>query len=200
MFKSQLKQHSVNNSSISTELKNKLDQKQIQAIITDARTFGDFSRQGMREFLAIAIPGYTPLHRNTVRKRLRGLYIEHRNKLRKLLLNVSDISLTTDIWKDSRNRYFIAVTGHYYDKNYNFISLILNFRLIRGRHFANRLARFIKEEIVFLGIEQEVRSITTDNAPNIVKAISDLGIIHHSCMAHNLHLIIKTTLFPTPKK
>ncbi|CAF4411424.1 unnamed protein product, partial [Adineta steineri] len=72
-----------------------LDQKQIQAIITDARAFGDFSRQGMREFLAIAVPGYTPLHRNAVRKRLRGLNMEHRHKLRKLLLNVSDISFTT---------------------------------------------------------------------------------------------------------
>ena len=170
------------------------------SIIIDARPFGDFSRQDIPEFLVTTIPEYTPFHRHTVRK-LRGLYIEHRDKLLKFLENLSDLSLTTIIWKDSRNRYFIDLTGHYHDKRYNFISLILNFRLIRGRHFANRLAKFIKHEMVSLGIEQKVLSITTDNAPSIVKAISERGIgVHLSCMAQNFNLIIKSTLFPPANK
>ena len=40
-------------------------------------------------------------------------------------------------------------------KHSNFISLILNFRLIGGRYFANRLAKLIKHERVSLGIEQK---------------------------------------------
>ena len=40
-------------------------------------------------------------------------------------------------------------------KRYNFISLILNFRLIGGLHFANRLAKLIKHKRVFLSIEQK---------------------------------------------
>ncbi|CAF3035694.1 unnamed protein product [Rotaria sp. Silwood2] len=155
----------------------------------------------MREFLATAIPGYKPLHRTTVRKRLRTLYIEHRRTLRKVLLNVSDLALTTDIWKDSRNRFYISLTGHFYDKQLKLISLTLGFRLLQGRHIANRLAKYIKNEIMSLNIEEKVRCIITDNAPNVVSAIRKLGIgIHHSCMAHNLNLVIKSTLFPPVKK
>ncbi|CAF3065425.1 unnamed protein product [Rotaria socialis] len=201
MYQSQLKDVPNNNLSIPHELKQQLDEKQINATIIDSRPFGDFSRKGLREFLATAIPGYKPLHRTTVRNRLHMLYNEHRRKLRQILANVSDLALTTDIWKDSRNRFFISLTGHYYDQNFKLVSLILSFRLLTGSHIGDRLAKYIKNEIIALNIEQKVRSITTDNAPNIVKAVKKLGMgIHISCMAHNLNLIIKSTLFPKKKK
>ncbi|CAF4176397.1 unnamed protein product [Rotaria sordida] len=155
----------------------------------------------MREFLATAVPGYKPLHRTTVRKRLHTLYIEHRRTLRKILQNVSDLALTTDIWKDNRNRFYISLTEHFYDKQLKLISLTLGFHLLQGRHIANRHAKYIKNEIMPLNIEEKVRCIITDNAPNVVNAIHKLGIrIHHSCMAHNLNLVIKSTLFPPEKK
>ncbi|UJR07041.1 hypothetical protein I4U23_011329 [Adineta vaga] len=73
--------------------------------------------------------------------------------------------------------------------------------MIRGRHLAVRLAKFIKHELLDLNIQNKVRSITTDNAPNIVSAVFKLGIgEHYSCMAHNLHLMVKSILFPTEKK
>ena len=109
----------------------------------------------MREFLATAIPGYKPLHRTTVRRRLHTRYIAHRQTLRKVLERVSDLTLTTDIWKDRRNRFYICITGHFFDEKYNFISLTLSFRLIRGRHMAVRLAEFIKHEIISLNIERK---------------------------------------------
>ncbi|CAF1378626.1 unnamed protein product [Rotaria sordida] len=201
MFESQKEQAPHKISPISIELQEKLDEKQVKCIIVDSRPFGDFSRKGMREFLATAVPGYKPLHRTTVRKRLRTLYIEHRRTLRKVLQNVTDLALTTDIWKDNRNRFYISLTGHFYDKQLKLISLTLGFRLLQGRHIANRLAKYIKNEIMSLNIEEKVRCIVTDNAPNVVSAIHKLGIgIHHSCMAHNLNLVIKSTLFPSKKK
>jgi hypothetical protein len=201
MFKSQLKQLPDKNPTVPKELKKKLDEKQMNAIVIDSRPFGDFSKEGMREFLATAVPGYRPLHRTTVRKRLRILYVEHRRTLRNVLADVLDLALTTDIWKDSRNRHFISLTGHFYDKQFKIISLTFGFRLIQGRHIADRLAKFIKYEITYLNIEEKVRCIVTDNAPNVVNAIFKLGIgVHHSCMAHNLNLIVKSTIYPSKKK
>jgi hypothetical protein len=201
MYKSQLKEQSNKGSSISAEFKKKLDDKHVNAIVIDSRSLCDFSRAGMREFLATAVPGYRPLHRTTVTKRLRNLYIQHRQTLRVVLSNISDIALTTDIWKDKRHRHFISLTGHFYDKQFKLISLTLGFRLIQGRHIANRLTKFIKHEIISLNIEQKVRCITADNAKNVINAILQLGIgVRHSCMAHNLNLIVKSTIVPSRKK
>ncbi|UJR07040.1 hypothetical protein I4U23_011328 [Adineta vaga] len=101
LFKSQLKQRRSNDSLLSNELEKKLDEKQVNAIILDSRPFGDFSKEGMRDFLDTAVPGYKPLHRTTVRKRISKLYTEHRHKLRQILESISDLALTTDIWTDS---------------------------------------------------------------------------------------------------
>lgn len=202
MYKSQLKEdRRPVSKSVTEELTAKLHEKQMNAIIMDSRPFGDFSRPGMREFLAAAVPGFRPFHRTTVRRRLRVRYHEHRQKLRQALSRVSDIALTTDIWKDARNRYYICVTGHFFDDKYKFVSLTLSFQSIRGRHLADRLSQHLKREIMLLNIEEKVRSITSDNASNIVSAIKQLDYgTHHSCMAHNLHLIVQSVLFPKRKK
>ena len=49
-----------------SQLKKPPDEKHVNAIIIDSRPFDDFSREGMREFLATALPGYKPLHHTAV--------------------------------------------------------------------------------------------------------------------------------------
>lgn len=154
----------------------------------------------MKAFLATAVPGYKPLHRTTIRKRLDVLYRQHRSDIRKMLTNVSSLALTTDIWKNSRNRHFICLTAHFYDKNFKTIYITLGFRVVRGRHLAVRLKKFIEYEIDFYGIREKVTSITSDNAPNIVKAIRNLNCgSPHSCVNHNLNLLVKATILPKKK-
>ncbi|CAF3062539.1 unnamed protein product [Rotaria sp. Silwood2] len=179
LYNSQRKKYQDKNTLISAELKQQLDEKLISAIIIDSRSFNDFARPGIKSFFATAVPNYKPLHRTTIRRRLHILYKQHRLALRNVLENIPHLALTTDLWKNSRNRYFICLTGHFYDKQTKLISITLGFRLIRGQH---------------------VRSITTDNAPNMINAVYDLDIgIHHSCTAHNLHLMVKSTVLPSKK-
>ncbi|CAF3392273.1 unnamed protein product, partial [Rotaria sp. Silwood2] len=200
LYNSQRKKYQDKNTLISAELKQQLDEKLISAIIIDSRSFNDFARPGIKSFFATAVPNYKPLHRTTIRRRLHILYKQHRLALRNVLENIPHLALTTDLWKNSRNRYFICLTGHFYDKQTKLISITLGFRLIRGQHVASRLKRFIKHEIMFYKIEKKVRSITTDNAPNMINAVYDLDIgIHHSCTAHNLHLMVKSTVLPSKK-
>lgn len=200
MYASQQKNYRPKDSKIPPDFKKKLDEKHLEAIILDSRPFNDFSRPGMRSFLSEALPGYKPLHRTTIRKRLRDQYCDHRRKLRNIFQNVSDVALTADLWKNIRGRHFIGLTSHFYNKEFKLISLTLGFRVINGRHTADRLAKFIKKEINFYRIEGKIRCITTDNALNMVNAINKVGLGNHqSCMAHNLNLVIKNTVLP-PKK
>ena len=167
MYNSQKKHHQRKRSVISPEMKKILDEKHLQAIVIDSRAFNDFSRPGIRSFFSTALPGYKPLHRTTVRRRLRDKYIEHRRAVRTVFTQVSDIALTADTWKSVRHRHFISVTAHFFDKKFKLISLTLGFRVIDGRHGAARLARFINKEATFFKIREKIRSIITDNAKNM---------------------------------
>jgi hypothetical protein len=79
----------------------------------------------MRSFLKIAIPGYKPPHRKTVSKTLRLYYKNYREKLKNYLKDIPYLSCTTDLWKSRNGSYFLCLTGHFYDENFNFVSLTL---------------------------------------------------------------------------
>ena len=65
----------------------------------------------------------------------------------------------------------------------------------------HRLPRFIDKEVTFFKIREKIRSITADNASNIVNAVYATGLgTHLSCMGHNLSLIVKNNFIPTEKK
>ena len=79
----------------------------IDCIVQDGRAFSDFDREGMRNFLSIALPGFKPPHRTTVRRRLTGRYVEYRYSLRQVLPSLRWIALTTDIWLSPRRIHYI---------------------------------------------------------------------------------------------
>ncbi|CAF1314434.1 unnamed protein product [Didymodactylos carnosus] len=150
----------------------------------------------MREFLDIAVPGYKGVHRKTVHKRLSTLYSEYRHELREVLSKVSDIALTSDVWKNNARTHFICLTAHYYDENYKYVSRIIGFRRLRGQHLAIRLRRFIRYEIEKLQITSKIRSITTDKGSDINCAANTLEFgTKTSCLAHNLNLVISNGLW-----
>jgi len=55
---------------IPNERKIQLDNAILECIIEDSRSFLDFNTKGMRQFLKIAVPGYEPPNRETLRRRL----------------------------------------------------------------------------------------------------------------------------------
>jgi len=203
LFKSQQKDYSVNikKISMSSSLKKKLHNAAINCIVKDGRPFGDFRREGMKKFLSIAVPGYIGPHRTTVARRLHHLYLQYRKDLRGILMKLSDISLTTDLWKNSRHSHFIVLTAHFYDKCLKYTSLIIGFRQFIGPHDAVQIKKYINYEIDRLQIRYKLRSITTDNGSNVKSATQggDFGV-RISCYCHNINLIITEGLCLWKKK
>lgn len=195
LFESQKRNGHLKKQTVEPDLKKKLDRAALDCIITDARSFGDLRREGIKRFLSIAIPGYSAPHRVTVAKRLHQLYLQYRKDLRRVLMQLSDISLATDLWKNTRHNHFIVLTAHFHDKHYKYKSVIIGFRQFIGPHDGLQIKKYINYEIDRLQIRYKLRSITTDNGPNVRSATErgDFGV-RIACYCHNINLIISTGL------
>ena len=177
----------------------------IDCIIQDGRAFSDFDREGMKNFLSLALPGFKPPHRTTVRRRLTDRYAEYRYSLRQILPNLRWIALTTDIWLSPRRIHYICLTGHTFTPDFETVSIVLGFRRLIGQHLAKNIAAYIEYELKRLGIEKACLSaITTDHGANVKAATSTKFGQRISCFAHNLHLLVTKGLClwrkPDPNK
>ena len=173
--------------------KSAVDNAIIDCIIEDGRPFNDFRKAGMRRVLDVLAPGYKAPHRKTVAKQMRIRYYEYKNTLKNRLSRVSDIALATDLWKNRNGSYWCSLTAHFLTKNFFYKTKVVCFRRFYGRQLSDRLEAFVRKEIVKLGITDKVRSITTDNAADITKAMRAISL-QLSCFCHNLNLVLNQSM------
>ena len=74
-------------------------------------------------------------------------YLSFKKKLKEILLKVDSISLTTDLWKNKRDQYFLGLTVHFFDDKLNYQTLLYGFRRFSKIYFANNICNFIKTEL-----------------------------------------------------
>ncbi|CAF3428184.1 unnamed protein product [Rotaria socialis] len=176
--------------------KKKLDNLAVEAIIKDGRSFNDFNKTGLKQFLQYAIPGYKPVHRNNVQQKLRSLYYLHHKLLENTLSNVSDIAITLDFWSDKKLKSYLVLTGHFLDEDFQSKSTILQFSSFDQRNFSDLIGEEIEKQLVDLNIFDKITTITCDNAPNMLGLFNHLSrdIKRIPCVAHVLHLTICNAL------
>ena len=150
----------------------------------------------MLKFLSTAVPGYCGPHRKTMRRRIAALYSLHTSKLRAIVPKLGLIALTSDLWKNSRQVYFICVTIHAFTSTFEHVPITIGCRRIIGPHLAPSIERYISFEVNRIGIKPEqLISITTDNGSNMKKVtLSNKFGQRISCMVHNLNLVINKGL------
>jgi hypothetical protein len=147
----------------------------------------------MQHFLQAAFDGsYKGPCTKTVRSTLEQMYSNYRQDLRTVMTKIQYVSLTADMWLNSRKQSYICVTAHVMTNVYESVPVLIGFRRLKGSHTADSIRNYIEYEIKRSGIElHRVTSITTDNAPNIQLAVSTFGFGDHiSCACHNLNLVV----------
>lgn len=97
----------------------------------------------MKQFLSKVVPGYISPHVNTITTRIRKLYSEKIFELQEELNSISDVCLTTDLWKRPKGHHYMCVTVHYVDQHYENITKVLSFRRFHGRHLSTRIRRHL---------------------------------------------------------
>jgi hypothetical protein len=147
----------------------------------------------MKKFLNKAIPGYSAPSRFTIKRKINEKYKKFKKSAKAIFANIKDFAITTDMWKNKRLTHFLNLSIHYFDDDFNYVSLTASFRKFIGRHQAPRIKKFIQSELTKLGLTDKVRGAATDNGSDTKKACKDL-FDRFSCFCHNLNLIVQSLL------
>ncbi|MBW0586411.1 hypothetical protein O181_126126, partial [Austropuccinia psidii MF-1] len=129
---------------------------------------------------------------------LPNVYFFHQEKLRALISDSGkQISFTTDTWTSPNIKAFMAITGHFINKEFNLVSVLLGLMEIEGNHLGQSLANQFLTTLKQYDLEDSIIAITTDNALVNQRMAQELQDSTESfaaktqligCMAHTLHL------------
>jgi len=146
--------------------------------------------KGFRELMALLEPEYTVPCRQTMTKRLEGMYSETAATLRKILSQANKVALTTDAWTGLTTESYVTITAHYFE-GWDVKSAVLQTRAMPERHTAENMANVLQAAVESWGIADKVDVCVHDNATNIVLANSQYTKWEsHRCFAHTLQLAI----------
>ncbi|CAF0881754.1 unnamed protein product [Didymodactylos carnosus] len=186
--------------SVSLANKKQLDIAAIKCIVKDVRSFNDFKKDGMQQFLNIAIPNYTGPSSRTVKRSLNSMYGDEKLKLKQELAMIEYISLTADLYYNTQRRHYLCITAHYIKPDFKLKSTVLSYRQFYGRKYSKRLNQHINRVLTKYDIKSKVVSITTDNGSDIKAAYQDDFGIRLYCCAHALNLVVQNSLSLWTKK
>ncbi|CAF2776273.1 unnamed protein product [Rotaria sp. Silwood2] len=191
-----------NKCKIVKNVRNKLHQLAVEAVIRDGLPFNVFKKPGLSKLLEEAMPGYRPPHRNHITRHIKRLERHHRSQLFEQLKSVDNISIITDFWCNRSNRCFIVITGHYYKPDHELKSQVLDFSSFDQRHTSSQIGKLITCKLRKLNILHKISRIVCDGAPNLTNAIDKMNISAKRiwCIAHRLHLVLTNGLALWPKK
>jgi transposase-like protein len=101
------------------------------------------------------------------------------------------------MWTARNGQGYIGVTCSYIDSNFTLHEVTLTVNHIRYPHTAQHIAESLEETLEEWKLREKVFVITTDNAANMKKAISNMNSVEwQGCCAHTLQLIIGKGLVP----
>ena len=120
--------------------------------------------------------------------------------INKININAKSVSLTTDMWTARNGQGYIGVTCSYIDAKFNLNEVTLTVTHVRYSHTAKHIMESLDETLSEWKLHEKIFTITTDNAANMKKAISDMKNIEwQGCTAHTLQLVIGKGLVPVKK-
>ena len=142
-------------------------------------------------------PRYFPPDRTTLaRHYMPDLYKEQRGKITTALSSeLMYFAFTSDGWSSRANHNYISFTVHYINSEWETCCHLLETSEITTDHTAENLGIFLEELMKRWKINVSMLSAaTTDNARNIVLAVTALDWPHFGCFAHTLQLGVQKAM------
>jgi len=115
-------------------------------------------------------------------------------KIKSILQNVNDLSITTDMWTSDSNKSYITVTCHFIFDD-QFFSPVIATKGVSDRHTGQNIAATLTNIFNEWNIANKIITVVSDNGSNIKNAINEhLLKHHHPCVAHTLNLSINEAI------
>jgi hypothetical protein len=177
---------------------NELRQFLTDWIIEDLQPLYVVQSPSFRRLISELDPGFIMPDEKGIKKIIFSAYNFTLPKLiEKIKVETKSVSLTTDMWTSKSGQGYIGVTCSYIDSKFNLNEITLTVNYVRYPHTAQHIAESLEEVLEKWNLREKVFVITTDNAANMKKAISDMDAIEwQGCSAHTLQLIIGKGLVP----
>lgn len=179
------------------EEKKQIDKSLLKLMTLDFQPFSIVEDERFKEFVAAVNPSYELPSRKTLSNAL--LSSEYTEKLGKVQTLVQQqcvsICATVDCWTSKNLEAYMAVTGHFINKEtLEFHSTLIQCAAVEGSHTGERIANELRVIFAEWAISDRVNFMVTDNAANMKAAARILEIPHFGCFAHKLNLIVQTAL------
>lgn len=179
-----------------SKIKKDIDDHIMNLFIWDMQPFTIIEDRGFRELVKFAFPNYViPTRKYFANNLLPGQYEAVKISTKSTIdEDAKTICLTTDIWTSRNNDSYLAITGHYIDKNFVLQSVLLECKVLEKRHTAINLADELQNVVQDWNVADRILLIVSDSGANIKSAITMLQWKHFSCFAHTLNLAVQKVL------
>ncbi|XP_047532135.1 E3 SUMO-protein ligase ZBED1-like [Vanessa atalanta] len=181
---------------ISKDQKQLIDRDVLELCIDSFHTFSIVEE---RSFIKLMrwIPGYTLPSRKTLsNSHLNLLYNSTKQKLKPQLdADCDTICITLDFWTSRKTESYLAVTGHYINREFELKTILLDCCSFPGHHTAVNIAAELRLILDDYNLAHKVNFAVSDNAANVTNAVKDhLGWKHYGCYAHSLNLVLQDSV------
>lgn len=172
----------------------KADQELTLMMATDFQPFSLVDDKGFRKFVQSINPNYKIPDKRVIRyELLPKMFNEAKTKLKRILSEIENLSMTTDTWTSNSMQSYITITIHFFHEN-SLKSCVLTTVPLKQSHTADNMKEIVHEILTKWQIRDKIVCITTDNGQNVCKMVRLLGIRHMPCFAHTLNLVIDDSL------
>lgn len=143
----------------------------------------------------------------TVQRRIRDTVKESHKTIIQNLPPNAKLSIALDCWTSPFSQAFMAITGYFIDKDWNYREILLGFQPLQGAHSGANLSAVLLKIFQQHQIVDRVLAVTTDNASNnntLITSIQEsiqaleldeqITIIRIPCIAHVIQLSLNKLL------
>ncbi|CAH9123067.1 unnamed protein product [Cuscuta epithymum] len=152
-------------------------------------------------------PQFRGYSRKTVKKEIIRLYRAEKTRLQDFFANFDGrVTICSDIWEDEFHHiYYLGLTAHFVDHDWNMDKRVLAFREFNERHTAEHIFILMEHILIEYNLFDKVFVIGFDNATNNTAAIPKLRelcgantlmgrFFHQRCACHVINLCVQDGL------